>query len=171
MNVHTSPKRVLCSTILTWQFFSLFYSFEKYGSLNVRSKIWIAEILSNLNVNNSKHIKQSIWTYIPFERKFYALQILLASLFSFNASFKSYGGLNLIIKVWIVKFDQTLNVNNWETIRAKYVSLHSLRERILCSTNFKQDFFFFFQSLRRFGGLNVIIKIWIFKILSNFKYK
>ena len=47
MNVHTSPKRVLCSTILTWEFFSLFKSFKSYGSLNVIIRVWIIKILSN----------------------------------------------------------------------------------------------------------------------------
>ena len=45
-----------------------------------------------------------MWTYIPFETEFYALQIWLASIFLYFESFKSYGGLNVIIKVWIVKF-------------------------------------------------------------------
>ena len=32
-------------------------------------------------------------------------------------------------------------------------------------------FFSYFESLKSYGGLNVMIKVWIVKILSNFKRK
>ena len=47
-----------------------------------------------------------MWAYIPFERQFYPREISLASFFlfnEFNESFKSYGGLYVIITVSIVK--------------------------------------------------------------------
>ena len=51
------------------------------------------------------------------------------------------------------------------------MKLHTIRRRILCSTNLMEDFFSFFLSLKLYGGLNVIIKDRIVKILSNFKHK
>ena len=39
------------------------------------------------------------------------------------------------------------------------MKLHTIPKRILRSTNIKQDFFSFFQSLKLYGGLNVILKI------------
>ena len=42
-------------------------------------------------------------TYRPFEREYYALEIWFPTFFSYFESFKSYGGLNVIIKVRIVK--------------------------------------------------------------------
>ena len=47
--------------------------------------------------------EQSIWTYIPFERQFYALKIWCKIFFSLFQSLKLDGGLNVTIKVWIVK--------------------------------------------------------------------
>ena len=44
-----------------------------------------------------------MWTYIQFERGFYALKIWFAIFFSYFELVKSSGGLNVIIKVWIAK--------------------------------------------------------------------
>ena len=44
-----------------------------------------------------------MWTYIPFEREYYAPQICFLTFFSYFESFKSYGGLNVITKVRIVQ--------------------------------------------------------------------
>ena len=53
-----------------------------------------------------------MWTYIPFEREYYALQIWFLTFFSYFESFKSYGGLNVTIKVRIVKILSNLKVSN-----------------------------------------------------------
>ena len=44
-----------------------------------------------------------MWIYIQFEGEFYPLPTTFATFFSYFESFKSFGGLNIIIKVWIVK--------------------------------------------------------------------
>ena len=44
-----------------------------------------------------------MWIYIQFEREFYPLPTKFSTFFSYFASFESYGGLNVIITVWIVK--------------------------------------------------------------------
>ena len=51
------------------------------------------------------------------------------------------------------------------------MNLHTIQNKILCSTNLMQDLFSFFESLKLFGGLNVIIKVRIVQILSNIKRK
>ena len=44
-----------------------------------------------------------MWTYIQFEREFYDLQTWFRTFFSYFESFKSDGGLTVIINVWFVK--------------------------------------------------------------------
>ena len=51
------------------------------------------------------------------------------------------------------------------------MNLHTIRKRIFSSRNLIQDFFSYFESFKRYGGLNVIIKTSIIKILSKFKRK
>ena len=51
------------------------------------------------------------------------------------------------------------------------MSLRTIGKRILCSTNSIRDLFLYFESLKSYGGLIVIIKVWIVKILSKFKHK
>ena len=51
------------------------------------------------------------------------------------------------------------------------MNLDRIRKTILCSTNLTCDFFSYFESFNTYGGLNVIIKVWIVKILSKFKRK
>ena len=53
-----------------------------------------------------KPTDQSLLSYIPFEREFYSLKMWFGTFSSYFESFKSYGGLNVIIKVWI---DQILS--------------------------------------------------------------
>ena len=65
---------------------------------------------------------------------------LIHDFFLYFESFRSLGGLNVIIKVGIVKILSNLNVNNSKTIRAKYTKLHTIRKRVLCSTNLIGEF-------------------------------
>ena len=51
------------------------------------------------------------------------------------------------------------------------MNLHTILKRILCSTNLIRDFFLYFESFKSYGGLYVIINVWIVKILSKFKRK
>ena len=74
-------------------------------------------------------------------------------------------------KFELLKCYQTLNVNSLETIGAKYMNLDTIRKKILCPTNFIWDFSLYFESFKSYDVLNVIIKVWIVKILSIFKRK
>ena len=51
------------------------------------------------------------------------------------------------------------------------MNLQTVRKKILCSTSLSCNFFSYFESFKSYGGLNVIIKVWIVKILSKFKRK
>ena len=51
------------------------------------------------------------------------------------------------------------------------MNVHTIPKRIFSSTDLIGGFFSNFESFKSYGGLNVIIKVWIFKILSNFKRK
>ena len=51
------------------------------------------------------------------------------------------------------------------------MNLRTIQRRILCSTNVIYDVFSYFQSFKSYYGLNVLIKVWIVKILLNFKGK
>ena len=52
------------------------------------------------------------------------------------------------------------------------MNLHTIRNRIFGSTNLIGEFFFpYFEPFKSYGGLNVIIKVWIVKILLKFKRK
>ena len=74
-------------------------------------------------------------------------------------------------KFELLKFYQNWNVNNWETIRAKYMNLHTSRRQFYALPARFATFFSYFKMFKSDGGLNVIIKVWIVKILSNFKRK
>ena len=49
--------------------------------------------------------------------------------------------------------------------------LHTIRKRILCSRNLIGTFSLYFELFKSYGVLNVIVKVSIVKILSNFKRK
>ena len=51
------------------------------------------------------------------------------------------------------------------------MNLHTSPKRTLFSKNLIGKFFSYFESFKSYGGLNVIIKVWIVKILSKFKRK
>ena len=51
------------------------------------------------------------------------------------------------------------------------MNVHTIRKTILCSRNLIPDFFSYFESIKSYGGLNVIIKVWVLEILSKFKRK
>ena len=50
-----------------------------------------------------------MWIYVQFEGKLYTLPTRFGTFFSYFESFKSYGGLNVINKVWIVKVLSNFN--------------------------------------------------------------
>ena len=51
------------------------------------------------------------------------------------------------------------------------MNVHTIRKTILCSRNLIPDFFSYFESIKSYGGWNVIIKVWVVEILSKFKRK
>ena len=51
------------------------------------------------------------------------------------------------------------------------MNLDTIRKRILWSTNLICEFFSYFESFKSYGSLNVIINVWIVKILLKFKRK
>ena len=51
-----------------------------------------------------------------------------------------------------------------------YQPAYHLKENFMLY-NFNWDFLSYFESFKSYGGLKVISKVWIVKILSNFKRK
>ena len=51
------------------------------------------------------------------------------------------------------------------------MNVHTIPKRIFYTTDLMGFLFSYFESIKSFGGWNVIIKVWNAKIFSNFKRK